>query len=432
MNADGLPNLVGPGGDEIRIIDRLGERHELQVTHGRGEHRVDEDLIRNQACYQRPSVVLVLLLLPVTPGDGVAGKAGIHILVDDCAPGCLGNVYRGFHDADLLPLGDRHTLGIHDQSATVILLVNGIALLVGLILVEGQARGGVDLIYFPGLFGVHQHVVGLAVSVVAGDLGLTANAGHVLSLRVRLELRLQQLLTGVVGGTGLIEVLGPLELLSFHAKVLHSVTAHDDDVGLSLHAVVVGVTEQHVDALYQLHLDLTPVCAKSTAVRKGVGVKVEVSAVIAGLGAVKKGVPDPVIELELLQQIGDLGVGEHRGIVVGVRHVAAVIIGQRLKPQSCAGAGQRRDEQGGHPLQNVESRLRQSSHGGGIGQVEPLIADEELRIGVHQIVLVRHKAAVVVPTVLVKLPGLGGIVLHYSLSPPYPFAVFMPYAVSML
>ena len=114
--------------------------------------------------------------------------------------------------------------------------------------------------------------------------------------------------------------------------MLHSVAAHDEDVRLRLHATVVGVSEHHVDAVHQLHLNLATVRTKSAAVGHGIRVIPEVGAVVTGDGAVEQSVPQAVVHLELLQQVVDLGVGEQRCIVVRVRHIAPVVVGQGFKP----------------------------------------------------------------------------------------------------
>ena len=64
------------------------------MPHDHGEHGVDEDLVGDDARDQSAAVVLIFLLFPVAPGDGVAGEPRLHVFVDH---GCLG----GLGDADL-------------------------------------------------------------------------------------------------------------------------------------------------------------------------------------------------------------------------------------------------------------------------------------------------------------------------------------------
>lgn len=86
------------------------------------------------------------------------------------------------------------------------------------------------------------------------------------------------------------------------------------------------------------------------------------SAVVTGLRAVEQGLTDAVFKLHLLQQVLHFGVGELRSVVVGVGHVTAVIVGQRVEAQSDAGAGQGCDEQTGYALEDVEGGLGQTAH----------------------------------------------------------------------
>ena len=324
-DTDGLAHLIGPGGNQVRVIYRLGKRHQLEMSHSRGEHLVNENLVGNEPGHQGPSVILVLLLLPVAPGNGIAGQAGVHILIDDGSSGGLRHMDRGLDDPDGLPLGDRLSVGVQNT-----VLVDGLALVIQHILIDGVSLF-VQLVYFLAGLGVQQHIQGLSV-VVADDLGPSADAGEVLVLLVRLELALHHVGLGRIGLAGLIELLVLLEPLGLPAQVLHSVAAHDEDVRLRLHATVVGVAEHHVDAVHQFHLNLATVRTKSAAVGHGIRVIPEVGAVVTGDGAVKQGVPQAVVHLELLQQVVDLGVGEQRCVVVRVGHIAPVVVGQGFKP----------------------------------------------------------------------------------------------------
>ena len=322
---DGLAHLIGPGGNQVRVIYRLGKRHQLEMSHSRGEHLVNENLVGDEPGHQGPSVVLVLLLLPVAPGNGIAGQAGVHVLVDDGCPCGLRHMDRGLDDTNGLPLRNRLSVGIQNT-----VLVDGLSLVIQHVLIDGVSLI-VQLVYFLAGLGVQQHIQGLSV-VVADDLCPSADAGEVLVLLVRLELALHHVGLGRIGLAGLIELLVLLEPLGLPAQVLHSVAAHDEDVGLRLHATVVGVAEHHVDAVHQLHLNLATVRTKSAAVGHGIRVIPEVGAVVTGDGAVEQGVPQAVVHLELLQQVVDLGVGEQRCVVVRVRHIAPVVVGQGFKP----------------------------------------------------------------------------------------------------
>ena len=322
---DGLAHLIGPGGNQVRVIYRLGKRHQLEMSHSRGEHLVNENLVGDEPGHQGPSVVLVLLLLPVAPCDGIAGQAGVHVFVDDGGPGGLRHMDRGLDDTDDLPLGDRLSEGIQNT-----VLVDGLSLVIQHVLINGVPLV-VQLVYFLAGLGVQQHIQGLAV-VVADDLCPSADAGEVLVLLVGLELALHRVRLGRIGLAGLIELLILLEPLGLPAQVLHGVAAHDEDVGLSLHTPVIGITEHHVDTVHQLHLNLATVRTKSAAVGHGIRVIPEVGAVVTGDGAVEQSVPQSVVHLELLQQVVDLGVGEQRGVMVRVRHIAPVVVGQGFKP----------------------------------------------------------------------------------------------------
>ena len=332
-NANGLTDLIRPRGNQISVVDGLGKRHQLEVSHGCGEHGVNENLVRDQAGHQSTTVVLVLLLLPVTPSDWIAGQAGINVLVDDGVLGGLGNVNRGLDDLGNATL--RHGVTFRIQNGLLLLtpaggLVDGVTIIVVHVLVDDVAVL-IQCIDFLTLLGVEQDVQGLAVAVIGHDLGLAADTGEVLIIGVGLELRLQQLLGRGVRGTGFVHTLVLLEPLRLPLQVVYGVTAHDQNVGLSLDATVVGVAEVNVDAVHQFHLDLASVRTKSAAVRQSIGVVPEVSAVVAGDRAIEQSVTQAVVELELFQQVRGLGVGDRSGIVVGVFHVAAVVVSQRFK-----------------------------------------------------------------------------------------------------
>ena len=70
------------------------------MAHYHGKHGVDENLIGDNTRNQRAAMVLVLLLLPVAPGNGVSGKAGVPVLENHAVAGCLGNV-DGLPSVDL-------------------------------------------------------------------------------------------------------------------------------------------------------------------------------------------------------------------------------------------------------------------------------------------------------------------------------------------
>ncbi len=200
------------------------------MAHDHGKHGVDKDLVGDDPGDQGPAVVLVFLLLPVAPGDGVAGQAGLHILVDHGGLGGLGDP-----DAAVLPAGVE-------------------------IDIEGLVPGHIDAAALPG------HIVQVGIGLDA--LGVAAPLGR----------------------------LGP--------QILHGIPAQQQNIGLPLHLVVGGVAEHDVDAVHQLHLDLALDSGQRPAVGPGLGVEVEVGTVVAGLGPVEEGLPDAVLHLEFLQQVG--------------------------------------------------------------------------------------------------------------------------------
>ena len=331
-DADGLADLVAPPAHQVGVIDGLGKAHQLEMAHDHGEHGVDKDLVWNDPGDQSPAVVLVFLLLPVAPGDGVAGQAGLHILVDHGGLGGLGDP-----DAAVFPAGVE-------------------------IDIEGLVPGHIDAAALPG------HIVQVGIGLDA--LGVAAPLGR----------------------------LGP--------QILHGIPAQQQNIGLPLHLVVGGVAEHDVDAVHQLHLDLALDSGQRPAVGPGLGVEVEVGAVVAGLGAVEEGLPDAVLHLEFLQQVGHfrrgpLGVGGGAGGV-----------GQGLELNRGPRGGQRRHKQAGDALDNIKHRLRQPPHGRCVGHMEPLVALVELDIGVHQAVLVGLQLVVVGAAQLIELPRPGHGVLH--------------------
>ena len=201
--------------------------------------------------------------------------------------------------------------------------------------------------------------------------------------------------------------------------MLHGVAANDENVGLLLHATVVRVAEHHVDAVQQLHLDLAAIGTECPAVGLLVRVEPEVRAIVADHRAVIESVPNAVIELELFQQRLHLGIGEGRRVVVGVCKIAAVVVGQRLKAKRRAARCQRGDEQTRHALEDVEGRLRQAKHGGGIRETEPLVASKKLRVGLHEVILIWSQRLVIIASELIELPRAGHIIL------------FCPHALSL-
>ena len=303
------------------------------MSHSCGEHGVNKNLVGDQAGDQSTTVVLVLLLLPVTPCDGIAGQTGIDVLIDHCVTGRLSDVNSGLDGFCNTALGDGVTLGVQNRLLLLTLtggLVDGVTVLVVLVLVDGVAVC-VQLIDFLALLGVEQNVQGLAVTVITGDLGLAADAGEVVILVVGLDLSLQHLLGTAVRGAVLIQILVLLEPLSFPLQMVHCVTAHDQNVRLRLGASVIRVTEHDVNTVHQLHLDLASVGAKSAAVRQSIGVKVEVGGVVTGDRTVEQCFTESVIELELLQQIRGLCICNRGGVMVGVGHVTTVVVSQRFK-----------------------------------------------------------------------------------------------------
>ena len=416
MDANRPAHGVVPHRDQVRVVDRLGKGHQLHVLHRHGEHTVDEDLVVDQTGHQRPPVVLVFLLLPVTPGDGVVGKAGVHVLVDNGALGGLRHTDRGFHNLHGAALHNRQAVAVQDRLPVLVGHVDRVPVSVQHILHHSLPCDGVLLLHLPGVLGVEQHVKSFPVAVVADDLRLPANAGHILGIAVRLDGSLQQISLGVVGLAVGIELPVFPESLGLIAKMLHRVPAHEKNIGLRLHPGIVGIAEHHVDAVHQLHLDLTPVGTESAAVGQGVRVIEEVCAVVACLGPVEQGFPDPVLHLEFLPEVSHLRVGEGGGVMTGVRLIAAVIVGQRVEAQRHAGGGQGSDEKRRHPLQDVKGGLVQLPHGRGIRQTDPLVPDEELGVRVHQSVLVRNQGIIIHPPVFVELPGQGHIIPFQWLS----------------
>ena len=82
VDADCRADLAAPLVDLCAVVYdlRIGQRHERY--HGHGEKLVDEDLVRDQPCDHRLSVVAVLHVVPVHPHDGVKGNAQIPLLAD--------------------------------------------------------------------------------------------------------------------------------------------------------------------------------------------------------------------------------------------------------------------------------------------------------------------------------------------------------------
>ena len=129
-------------------------------------------------------------------------------------------------------------------------------------------------------------------------------------------------------------------------------------------------------------------------------------AVVAGLCAVKEGLPDAVFHFELLQQVGHFSGGTAGGFVIGTALV------QGFKVDGRAGRGQGRHKQGGDALDDVEHRLGQPAHGSRVGHMEPLVAVEKFDVGVDEGILVGFQLVVVGSALFIELPGSGHGVFH--------------------
>ena len=127
-------------------------------------------------------------------------------------------------------------------------------------------------------------------------------------------------------------------------------------------------------------------------------IEIEVGAVVTRLCAVKQRVSQPVIELELFEKVLHFGVCELCDGVVGVNRRTAVVIRKRLEAKGCTRRCERCNKEAGNTLEDVEGRLGKSSHCGGVRQMQPLIADKELGVGLYNIVLIRGQGLVVLFT----------------------------------
>ena len=288
VDADGLTHLVAPSGDHIRVVNRLGEGHELQMAHGRCEHGVNEDLVGHKARHQRPAVVLVFLLFPIAPGDGIAVKARGNVLVDH-------GIFGGFRDKHLfrLPL---HAVGTAARHLFLMIKVD---------------------------------VEGLAGFLLHPQFRLAADAGH---------------LPGIAVGTD-FPAAAPEGL--FLLQMRHRVPAHQQNIRLTLHLAASGVAEHHVGALHQLHADFPQFLPQGAAVGPGGGVEVEVGAVVAASGPVEKGLAHPIVKVELLQKVLHRGVCHiHRPLI----RAAAAVDRQGFIADGNGGACEARDKKAGYPL----------------------------------------------------------------------------------
>ena len=330
-------------------------------------------------------------------------------------------MYRGDLLADSAAFRDRRTQFVVEKIAVLVSLIAGKAGLIGLVLHHNLAGLRVDHVFLM----LHLRIkvdIQRTTCVVSEQLCAAADARHVVVLHIALDRGLR-VLAGVL--PGLIELLILPCPLCFPAQMLHGITADQQDIGLALHIAGIWVAKQHVNTVHQLHLNLALVCAVSAAVWERIRVEIEVGAEITGDGTVEQGITDAIVKFELLQQTVDLRIGVSCGVAVGVCRRPAVVVSQWLKSDGGAGAGQTGNKKRSHTLQDVEGGLRKSSHGGGIGEVQPLVADEELRVRVDNAVLVGGETVVIINALLVKLPRLCLFVRLHFFSPPNG-SVFMP------
>ena len=154
--------------------------------------------------------------------------------------------------------------------------------------------------------------------------------------------------------------------------------------------------------------------ALRAAIRRRVRVPPEMRTVIARLRPIIERLAHAVLHFELFQQIFHLRRRKRRRVLLRLAHVSARVIAQREKLQFEPCARQARYEQTRHTLDDVEYRLRQPRHRLRLRDVPPLVPRKKVDVRVHQPVLIRHQTVVVLPPLLIKLPGFCGVVLSHS------------------
>ena len=187
MNGYGLPDLVVPLSDQVCVIHRLWEAHQLQMAHYHCEHGVNKNLVRDNSRNQSTSMILIFLMFPVTPSNRIKAQARVNVAEYVAALGRLGGVHRC--NVMLHPTGliSRAAVGVNNRLA-----VNGqghrVAVIIPHDLLDGLARLRIRNVFLVGTLLVHVHIQAFAVFVIRlNKLMSAANAYLMRGVVIRLN-----------------------------------------------------------------------------------------------------------------------------------------------------------------------------------------------------------------------------------------------------